>query len=165
MSSPDLPTAARSALASMEAVLPLLREIQLNFAPHGDHDELIARYVVNRDALAEALKENGMAKCDDCGRPYGDEHGFPDLIIEKDAWQAISPTGDDGGLLCPSCICKRLHDAGIKTTGAFMSGPVESVSRPVMLNTRWIENLRVQGHGWRCPECSEYRERKENGDG
>ena len=59
MPNPDLQTAARSALASMEAVLPLLREIQLNFAPHGDHDEIIARYDVNRRALQDALKEHG----------------------------------------------------------------------------------------------------------
>ena len=98
------------------------------------------------------------AQCHDCSRPYGDEHGFPDLIIEKEAWRAISPTGDDGGLLCPSCICKRLRAAGLTTTGAFMSGPVESVSRPVMYNTRWIENLRAQGHGWRCPDCGGYRD-------
>lgn len=87
------------------------------------------------------------AKCEDCGRPYGDEHGFPDLIIEKAAWQAISPTGDDGGLLCPSCICRRLHEAGITTGGAFMSGPIESVSRFVMNNTRSMENRRAQMYG------------------
>lgn len=101
---------------------------------------------------------DNQAACDGCGRLYGHEHGFPDLIIEKAAWHAISPTGDDGGLLCPSCICKRLHEAGIKTTGAFMSGPVESVTRPTMSNTRWIENLRVQGHGWSCLTCGECRE-------
>lgn len=100
-----------------------------------------------------------MAHCDDCGRPYGNEHGFPDLIIEKEAWQRISPSGDDGGLLCPSCICARLAKAGIRTTGAFMSGPVESVDHQTMHNTRWIENLRVQGHGWTCPGCGDGREK------
>lgn len=65
-----------------------------------------------------------MAGCYDCPRPYGDEHGFPDLVIPNDVWEKISPSGDDGGLLCPSCICKRLHDAGIETTGVFRSGPL-----------------------------------------
>ncbi len=86
--------------------------------------------------------------CHDCQRPYGHEHGFPDLIIPYDAWKQISPTGDDGGLLCPSCICKRLHDRGIRCTGAFMSGPIESVSAPVMNALRRIENieLAIGGH-------------------
>jgi len=81
------------------------------------------------------------ARCFDCGRPYGDKHGFPDLIIQLDVWKRISPTKDEGGLLCPSCICKRLHDKGIRCEGAFMSGPIESVSRPVMYALRRTENL------------------------
>ena len=71
-----------------------------------------------------AEKRRLQGCCIDCGRKYGDEHGFPDLVIPNDAWKAISPTGDDGGLLCPSCICRRLHDAGITTTGRFTSGPL-----------------------------------------
>jgi hypothetical protein len=81
--------------------------------------------------------------CEDCKRPYGDEHGFPDLIIPYDAWKCISPTGDDGGLLCPSCICKRLHAKGIRCEGAFMSGPIESVSRPTMYALRRVENIEL----------------------
>lgn len=93
------------------------------------------------------------ARCAGCGRPYGAEHGFPDLSVPNHVWRQISPTGNDGGLLCPSCICKRLHDKGIRCEGAFMSGPIESVSRPTMSNLCWIENLREQGHGWACPKC------------
>lgn len=81
--------------------------------------------------------------CDDCKRPYGEEHGFPDLIIPFWAWKAISPSGDDGGLLCPSCICKRLHNAGIACEGAFMSGPIETVSRPTMYALRRLENIEL----------------------
>ena len=62
--------------------------------------------------------------CADCGRPYGDEYGFPDLVIPPDIWAEISPTKNEGGLLCPSCICLALHNAGIKTTGKFTSGPL-----------------------------------------
>lgn len=65
--------------------------------------------------------------CYDCGRRYGDEFGFPDLIVNDDIWKSISPSGDSGGLLCPSCICRRLEDAGIQTTGRFMSGPLQIV--------------------------------------
>lgn len=98
------------------------------------------------------------AKCEDCGRSYGEEHGFPDLIIPNDAWRQISTNGDESGSLCPSCICKRLYDKGIRCEGASMSGPIESVSRTTMSNLRWIENLREQGHGWSCPKCGTYRD-------
>jgi hypothetical protein len=62
--------------------------------------------------------------CFDCGRRYGDEYGFPDLVVPNDVWLLISPTSTEGGLLCPSCICRRLHLAGIQTTGEFRSGPL-----------------------------------------
>lgn len=82
--------------------------------------------------------------CDDCGREYGNEHGFPDLIIPLSDWKRISPTGDECGLLCPSCICARLHKAGITCEGAFMSGPIETVSRPTMYALRRVENLELR---------------------
>lgn len=85
--------------------------------------------------------------CEDCNRPYGDEHGFPDLIIPYDAWKQISPRGDDGGLLCPSCICRRLHDKGIRCEGAFMSGPIQSVSQATMSNLRRVENIELAIQG------------------
>lgn len=81
--------------------------------------------------------------CHDCDRPYGNEHGFPDLVIPHHHWAKISPTGDEGGLLCPSCICKRLHDAGISgVIGSFTSGPIRSVSPDMMYCFNWIENFR-----------------------
>ncbi len=101
--------------------------------------------------------EAPMTKCFDCNRPYGSA-GFPDLIIPNDAWRQISPSGDEGGLLCPSCMIARLSISGIACEGAFMSGPITSVSRELMTTMRWVENLREQGHGWACPKCSELRE-------
>ena len=65
------------------------------------------------------------------------------MIIPYDAWKQISPTGDDGGLLCPSCICKRLYDKNIRCEGAFMSGPIESVSGPTMNALRRVENIEL----------------------
>lgn len=53
-----------------------------------------------------------------------DEFGFPALVVPNDVWKQSSPFGDEGGLLCPSCICRRLYDLGIKTTGVFLSGPL-----------------------------------------
>ena len=61
--------------------------------------------------------------CHDCGRAYGDEHGFPDLVLPPEDWAEISPTGDENGLLCPSCICKRAHAAGLECAANFRSGP------------------------------------------
>lgn len=83
-----------------------------------------------------------MPGCYDCGRPYGDENGFPDLIVPNDIWVRISPTGDYGGLLCPSCICKRLYAAGIKECEAsFMSGPIHSIDRVTMANLLNLERI------------------------
>lgn len=82
-----------------------------------------------------------MAECHDCKRQYGDEHGFPDLVITASAWERISPTGNEGGLLCPGCICKRLHDEGIRCEGAFTSGPIISVDEQAMWCRIRIEQL------------------------
>ena len=84
-----------------------------------------------------------MAACQDCDRPYGSEHGFPDLIIPFWAWERISPSGNDGGLLCPSCICARLHKAGIQCEGAFMSGPIRSISPELNNLLRRVENIEL----------------------
>jgi len=80
--------------------------------------------------------------CEDCSRNYADG-GFPDLIIPFAAWKQISTRGDDSGLLCPSCICQRLHDKGIRCEGAFMSGPIISVSEVEMSNLRRVENIEL----------------------
>lgn len=61
--------------------------------------------------------------CYDCGRKYGDEFGFPDLLVPNDVWRAIGPTGKDGGLLCPSCIVRRCVLAGIECEARWLSGP------------------------------------------
>lgn len=100
-----------------------------------------------------------MASCQDCGRPYGEEFGFPDFIIPYWAWKEISPTKDDGGLLCPSCICSRLHNKGIRCEGAFMSGPIISVSEPTMNTIRRIENIELAIEG-RDNQWSKIRKEK-----
>lgn len=85
-----------------------------------------------------------MSGCFDCERPYGSEYGFPDLIIPLDTWKRISPTGDEGGLLCPSCICARLYKAGIKCNGAFFSGPIDSLTYEHMYALRVLENTQIE---------------------
>lgn len=68
-------------------------------------------------------KMRDIPVCLDCGRPYGDEHGFPDLIVPHDVWRVLNPTEDEGELLCPSCMCQRAFDAGVTCTAVFRSGP------------------------------------------
>lgn len=76
-------------------------------------------------------QDGNHGACFQCGRRYGDEYGFPDLMIGDKAWEQIMPERPEGGgLLCPSCICYRLHEAGIKTIGYFASGPIRSVKAP-----------------------------------
>jgi len=93
------------------------------------------------------MNVSNQAYCEDCKRPYGEEHGFPDLIIPYEAWQRISPTGGEEGLLCPSCICRRLYEVGIRCPGAFMSGGIESVSSATMDTIRRIENIELAIEG------------------
>ena len=88
-----------------------------------------------------------MSKCYDCGLYYGSK-GFHDLIVSNDAWRRISPTGDNGGLLCPTCLVRALSKAGIKTEGAFMSGPIISVSCATMEALRRVENLEEKIKRW-----------------
>jgi len=89
------------------------------------------------------MDEIKTASCEDCNRQYGAEHGFPDLIIPYWAWKQISTNGDDSGLLCPSCICKRLHDKKITCTGAFVSGPIDSISPVLMDAICRVENIEL----------------------
>lgn len=84
-----------------------------------------------------------IARCDDCARPYGAEHGFPDLVIAYEYWIQISPTGDDGGLLCPCCMLQRLHAKGITCRGALMGGAVQTITPGEMHTLRRIENVEL----------------------
>ena len=44
--------------------------------------------------------------CADCKTPYDT---FRDMVVPNDIWAKISPFGDEGGLLCPTCIANRLN--------------------------------------------------------
>ena len=82
--------------------------------------------------------------CYSCGISYLDQ-GFHDLVVPNYIWREISPTRDEGGLLCPNCILKALEAAGIKDCpAAFMSGPIRTVSPELMEVIRWVENIREE---------------------
>lgn len=77
-----------------------------------------------RHQLPEPKFACGHACCFDCGELYGSDR-FPDLVLPHDVWKQISPSGDEGGLLCPNCICARLTVAGLeKVHAVFRSGPL-----------------------------------------
>jgi hypothetical protein len=49
--------------------------------------------------------------CCDCGMKYSE---FPDMVIPDELWERINPTRHKGaGLLCPTCISKRLDHLGL----------------------------------------------------
>jgi hypothetical protein len=52
-----------------------------------------------------------VAECYDCGIPYG-EIGWIESIIPNKVWDMISPSKNQGGLLCINCISKRLNEYG-----------------------------------------------------
>lgn len=83
---------------------------------------LVARTEISR-ASAGGGDIVGAAVCFDCGLSYADP-GFCDLVVPHDVWLAMSPTGHEGGLLCPTCMCRAARRAGLdKVTAAFRSGP------------------------------------------
>jgi len=85
-------------------------------------------YLDENGNLAEQYGREEGPYCYDCRRPYGSA-GFPDLVVPHDVWKQISPTGDEGGLLCPSCLIARLSISRIECVGFLASGPLQSVSR------------------------------------
>lgn len=60
------------------------------------------------------------AACMDCDVAYSD-FGFVDLVVPDHIWRAIAP---QDGLLCPTCLCRRVSMAGFHEVPAeFRSGP------------------------------------------
>lgn len=60
--------------------------------------------------------------CYDCHLAY-DDPGFADLVVPNDVWLLVSPTGHEGGLLCPTCLVRRAERLGIRCKATFRSGP------------------------------------------
>jgi len=65
--------------------------------------------------------------CYDCGLEYSDD-GWIEAIIPDIIWNKIKPDGcDDGcGLLCITCISRRLNQLGMKHVPVWFCG-IESV--------------------------------------
>ena len=50
--------------------------------------------------------------CHGCGLLYA-SRCWADVVVPNEIWKQISPTGDEGGLLCFNCIVGRLEDLGL----------------------------------------------------
>ena len=108
--------------------------------------------------------------CYDCGRRYGEEFGFPDLLIPTGVWNRImdndnEPVEGAAGLLCPCCIVKRCVLLGIETTATWASGPFseDPVQPPQREPGGWVvecsrhcehDGQKVKGLRW-VPPCEE----------
>ncbi len=66
--------------------------------------------------------------CHDCGRAYFGP-GWIEAVIPSVIWnQQISPTGDEGGLLCINCIAIRCARLGLENVPVLLAaGPLVAV--------------------------------------
>ena len=61
------------------------------------------------------------ASCYDCGLDYGG-NGWIEAIIPDKVWNVISPTHDQNGILCITCIARRLNTMGYKNIPVWFRG-------------------------------------------
>ncbi len=67
--------------------------------------------------------------CHDCGAPYG-AADWIEAVIPHEIWRQISPTGDEGGILCIGCMAKRLVGLGMDDVPVKLTaGPFRLVER------------------------------------
>jgi hypothetical protein len=96
-------------------------------APMSDEDrvaayrEEIARLESLLQAEWDAAGNRVVVACEDCERAYGDE-GWIECIVPDDVWRQISTTHDDGGILCISCISRRIKRLGLSNVPVMLCG-------------------------------------------
>lgn len=108
----------------------MAREAELNAAGMRDFIEGLRSLFDTlswSDRLDKALsppapeKEKLTAHCYDCGLEYAGE-AWIEAVIPLDVWRIISPYKTEAGLLCISCIAKRLRKQGIKDVPVWLVG-------------------------------------------
>lgn len=75
-------------------------------------------------ALRAQWEEAGTREptaCHDCGLAYGDV-GWIECVVPNDVWRQIGPTGDEGGILCITCIARRAKRHGLKDVPVMLCG-------------------------------------------
>jgi hypothetical protein len=66
--------------------------------------------------------------CYDCGKRYGGPDWI-EAVVPHDIWAQISPTRDEGGLLCINCMARRCVNAGLQDVPVQLTaGPFKAVS-------------------------------------
>lgn len=96
------------------------------------NDAIVSQLPLDETGGARRLSD-GQLGCLDCAERYGSPR-FPDLRIADDAWRAIAPKNDEGGLLCPNCISARLEAKGLERVRArFTSGAMVAPSTNVSI--------------------------------
>jgi hypothetical protein len=131
-SSATIMAAAREALAphDYERLVTRIRAVQ-SAAEYADATDTKQR---KTDRQTEWLltKPNPLA-CYQCLLRYGGGHWI-EAVVANDVWERISPTGNEGGILCINCMADRLqrlglHDVPVKlTAGPLIAQGIETRS-------------------------------------
>ena len=86
---------------------------QINF---NDLNRLLTKIIIKYERMKNYKhkwkynkEDRPLACCYDCRMKYDQ---FPDMVIPDDLWETISPSCEEGGLLCPTCIANRLSYLG-----------------------------------------------------
>lgn len=59
--------------------------------------------------------------CFDCGLEYGSP-GWIETTIPDTVWKLIAPNPDHSGILCISCIARRIEQIGLETVPIWICG-------------------------------------------
>lgn len=95
---------------------------KVDTGPHCDECLGMAQAVIDRHLTpSEPVAPLG---CHDCGRAYGGL-GWIEAVIPHETWAMISPSGDEGGILCIQCMATRLDRLQIENVSVKLtSGPM-----------------------------------------
>jgi hypothetical protein len=141
--------AARPSQPNAAMVEEALHNLIVLARPHfSDETQMLALSEAERvlaalrtEALGDEEREwllprpDGVLSCYQCRLPYGGDH-WVEAVVEHDVWAKISPTGNEGGILCINCMANRLHRLGIYdvpvklTAGPFTTPPAQGDEAP-----------------------------------
>lgn len=65
--------------------------------------------------------ERVVTECYDCGLAYGGD-GWIECVVAHDVWEKISPSGNGAGILCITCISRRLKRLGLDKVPVILCG-------------------------------------------
>ena len=118
----------RCQLAEAEGREDRLRAALLTIRVVSEYNDAI-KFIIDsamEDVVDKIQEENAepFLGCFGCGLEYGGDHWL-EIVLPNDIWAKISPTGDDGGILCANCIAERLNKLGMKNVSyKLVAGPL-----------------------------------------